>query len=78
MQVTEVEMELNMWNKKVEQLHKEYKWLLFFRIPKLIHLSKHFEGSDSEYNVDRILQEIGFLLQRNCEKQVLFRDVKVG
>ena len=77
MQVTEVEMQLNMWNKKVEQLHKDYKWLLFFRIPKLMHLSKHFEESDSECNVGCILQEIGFLLQRYCEKQVLFRDIKV-
>ena len=71
-------MELNMWNKKVEQLHKDYKWLLFFRVPKLMHLSKHFEESDSECDVDRILQEIGFLLPRNYEKQVLFRDTKVG
>ena len=77
----EVQRILSDWNKVVETLHSEYKWLLFFRIPKLMQMCKYLHSDltleDSSHG---IYHEIQFLLQRsgkgNPEKGVL-KDIKV-
>lgn len=68
---------LKKWITEVEQLHNSNKWLLFFRIPKLLLLYKvlTYESCD----VTRIHQEIGFLFQRDVtSRQELNRALEVS
>ena len=73
---------LNDWNRTVQTLHTEYKWLLFFRIPKLMQLCKYLpsESTIVDSRAYGIYQEIQFLVQRMSkmylEKQVV-EDIKV-
>ena len=58
--------------KKVENLLNSNKWLLFFRVPKLILL---YEALTAEKpSVPAIIQEIGFLFQRNAHANEGFRS----
>ena len=57
--------------KKVENIHNSNKWLLFFRVPKLIVL---YEALTAEVpSLYAIIQEIGFLFQRNAHKNEDFK-----
>ena len=65
------------WMEKVKSLHDSNKWLLFFRVPKLIML---YEALTTEKpSVVTIIQEIGFLFQRNAHTNKGFKSaVKVS
>ena len=64
------------WISEVEQLHNSNKWLLFFRIPKLLMLYKVLTSESC--NVTTIHQEIGFLFQRDVtSRQELNKALEV-
>ena len=80
-QIVKAQEILNEWNKTVHTLHSNYKWLLFFRIPKLMQLCKYL---DSSSKVDATLghgiyQEIQFLLQRkdNSDQKNRLKSIHV-
>ena len=82
-QVIRVQKILNDWNRTVQTLHAEYKWLLFFRIPKLMQLCKYLPSESTivdSNSIYGIYQEVQFLLQRTgesyLEKQIV-KDIKV-
>ena len=48
---------------KLEEVHSSYKWLLFFRVPKLMML---YEALAAEKpSVPAIIKEVGFLFKRD-------------
>ncbi len=52
-----------MWLTEVEGLHAKYRWLLFFRVPKLMIL---YELISAEVlSPSTIISEIGFLFQND-------------
>ena len=66
----------------MKELHTKFKWLLFFRIPKLMCLCKlidQFEECDHTDISHRVLQEIGFLMQRmnRSELKYAVQDIEV-
>ena len=72
MQVEYWEGEEEKWMGKVENLHNSNKWLLFFRVPKLIVL---YEALTAESpSVPAIIQEIGFLFQRKAHTNESFKS----
>ncbi len=81
-----MEEELADWNDKVEELHSSYKWLLFFRVPKLRNLNEILmeyrtlsaeKAADPQYLL-KIVGEIGFLFQNNAAtRTALGQIVKV-
>ena len=68
---------LSDWNKMVEALHSKYKWLLFFRVPKLMQVCKYLHTE----SIQNIYQEIQFLFEWNSsnrpKKQSVIKDIKV-
>lgn len=81
MQFMDAQKTLDDWNQLVETLHSEYKWLLFFRIPKLMQLCKQLHSDLTlEESSQGIFNEIQFLVQRkgrgNQEKSII-KDIKV-
>lgn len=80
-QIMKAQEILNDWNTTVHTLHSNYKWLLFFRIPKLMQLCKYL---DSSFKLDTTLehgiyQEIQFLLQRkdNSDQKNRLKSIHV-
>ena len=62
---------------KIENVHSSNKWLLFFRVPKLIVLCEALTAEKP--SVPAIIQEIGFLFQRNAHTNEGFKSaVKVS
>ena len=77
------QQKLNDWKETVQTLHSKYKWLLFFRIPKLMQLCKYLDSSMIFDNslLHCVLQEIQFLLQgRACDhpEDIILKDIKVS
>lgn len=76
-QVSEAQSVLTDWLTEVEQLHNSNKWLLFFRIPKLIML--HEALMSERCDVARIHQEIGLLFHRDeTTRQKLHEALEVS
>ena len=70
---------LTNWIKEVEQLHNSNKWLLFFRIPKLIALYQILKSKRCDVSKTRIHQEVGFLFQRDVTtRQELDKALEVS
>ena len=70
---------LTNWIKEVEQLHNSNKWLLFFRIPKLIALYEILKSKRCDVSKTRIHQEVGFLFQRDATtRQELDKALEVS
>lgn len=77
MQVSKTEQILQDWNAKLENLHESYKWLLFFRVPKLLVLYDCL--SVDVPLVDAVTTEVCFLFRRDQDtKKKLKSAVKVG
>lgn len=67
---------LSEWEKEVAQLRSQYEQLLFFTIPKLLHLYHMITAP--ELNLDGITQEVSFLFQNEPDvRQKLKNAVKV-
>ena len=65
------------WMEAVESVHNSNKWLLFFRVPKLIVLYEALTAKNP--SIPAIIQEIGFLFQRNVHTSEVFKSaVKVS
>ena len=77
-QIVKAQEILNYWNTTVHTLHSNYKWLLFFRIPKLMQLCKYLDSSDTTLE-HGIYQEIQFLLQRkgNSDQKKRLKSIHV-
>ena len=73
LQVIRAESILTEWMNKVEELHTSYKWLLFFRFPKLMVLYDLLRADKP--CISEIVQEIGFLFQRDANSRALLQSV---
>ena len=73
LQVTKAESTLTEWINKVEELHTSYKWLLFFRVPKLMILYDLLRADKP--CISEIVQEIGFLFKRDAASRALLQGV---
>ena len=72
--MNEVEKELSMWSLEVEDLHNAYENLLFFTIPKLLHVHRQM----SEGNMEGIMDQISFLFKNNIiVREKLKTNIKV-
>ena len=67
--VRETEVILTMWTHKVANLRKEFSWLLFFSLPKLLRLYRLLseEQENMDVHLKRIVHEISFLCVNNAE-----------
>ena len=69
--VRETEAVVKDWKTRVQDLRCQYKWLLFFSIPKTLRLFKLLSQSnlvsDCSIQVDKILGEICFLFKNDQE-----------
>ena len=75
-QVDNIEDTLLQWTEKVCILHRNYCWLLFFSVPKLLHLHSLLDYINLD--LDAIVRELSFLFENSvtiCEK--LKPDVQV-
>ena len=73
-QVTEAETQLKDWNTIVSELHTQFESLLFFSIPKLLHLHQKLSDGHS----DSVVGEISFLFKNNSiVREKLKSSVKV-
>ena len=63
-----------MWSLEVEDLHKSFENLLFFTIPKLLHVHRQM----SEGNMEGIMDQISFLFKNNIiVREKLKTNIKV-
>ena len=63
-----------MWSLEVEDLHSAYENLLFFTIPKLLHVHRQM----SEGNMEGIMDQISFLFKNNIiVREKLKTNIKV-
>lgn len=63
-----------MWSLEVEDLHNAYENLLFFTIPKLLHVHRQM----SEGNMEGIMDQISFLFKNNIiVREKLKTNIKV-
>ena len=67
--VKETEIILTTWTHEVTNLRKEFRWLLFFSVPKLLRLYRLLseEQENMEVHLKRIVHEISFLCVNNAE-----------
>ena len=77
-----------MWTKTVKRLRAHYEWLLFFSVPKLLHVYQLIQGwckeeeeeeEEEEGFVDLLVKEIMFLIPNDTEARGNFREnIEVG
>ena len=64
------------WSDKVSQLRREYSWLLFFSVPKLLLL--HSLVDEMQPDLAAIVAEISFLFENDSDvREKLSSVVKV-
>ena len=74
-QVDEANAQLKDWSFIVSDLHRQFETLLFFNIPKLLHLHAKL----SEGQTDNVVGEISFLFKNNIiVREKLKATVKVN
>ena len=64
---------LTTWVHRVDELRNQYKWLLFFSIPKMLLLHNLLRAKDP--NLKAIVHEISFLC---CNDQAVWESVQVA
>ena len=62
-QVQSLEATFNDWTTKVVDLRQHYTWLLFFSVPKILHLYSLVE--ELSVDLDAIVREILFLFEND-------------
>lgn len=65
--------EVGKWKEQIENAYNSNKWLLFFQVPKLRVLYDTLTAKKP--SVSTIIQEIGFLFQRNAHTNEDFKSV---
>ena len=70
MQIKNTEQQLSDWKEKILQLQSQYKWLLYFNMPKLLQLYSLLNCPDVEEKVGAILNEMNFLACRKIEDRL--------
>lgn len=67
--VKETEAILTTWTHEVANLRRDYSWLLFFSVPKLLRLYQLLseEQDDMDVHLKRIVHEISFLCVNNVD-----------
>lgn len=77
LQVYDSSVKLSDWKEMVNNLRSEYEQLLFFSIPKLLHLYQNLVGGRP--NVGRIVNDVSILFQNQHDVQKKLRHtVKVS
>ena len=61
------------WVNRVDELRNQYKWLMFFSIPKMLLLYNLLIAKDP--NLKAIVHEISFLC---CNDQAVWQSVQVA
>ena len=78
--VQDTQQNVNTWTNEVSNLRNQFKWLLYFSVPKMLRLygfltSPSLQGEDV---VDRLLHEISFLVVTStAETQKLRMRIQV-
>ena len=69
--VKETEVILTTWTHEVANLRKEFRWLLFFSVPKLLRLYQLLseEQENRENHLKEIVHEISFLCVNNADSR---------
>ena len=76
LQVCEASQLLSQWEKEVTNLRAEYEQLLFFSIPKLLHLYQNLMAAQP--NPTDIVHDVGFLFENKPHVQSQLKEtVKV-
>lgn len=72
-QVLEANKILSKWEQEVAQLRNEYEQLLYFSIPKLLHLYELITAQDP--SATKIVQEVSFMFQNEVSMRHRLKDV---
>ena len=70
LQVQQISVLLADWEEQMTQLHIQYEQLLFFSIPKLLHLYELMMSKE----IDDVAKEVGFLFQNKPDVQQKLRE----
>lgn len=63
---------LDEWMQQVDELRNQYHWLLFFSVPKMLHLYHLLQ--EKRPNVEAIVHDISFLC---CNEQATWENTRV-
>lgn len=75
--VQEMQLLLATWSQEVARLRTRYGWLLYFSVPKMLHLHRLISTSGL-HDVDMIVHEVSFLAtSQPAEREELSMGVQV-
>ena len=81
-QVADTESRLTVWESGVTKLRAQHHWMLFFSVPKQLHLYRliqQWEEENMEECVDMLVQEVMFLVPNNpTARQGLRENIEVS
>ena len=72
-QVLEANKTLSQWEKEVAQLRTDYEQLLYFSIPKLLHLYHLITVQNP--SATAVMQEVSFMFQNEASTRQKLKDV---
>ena len=67
LQVNEVSKSVVAWEEQMAELRSEYEQLLYFSVPKLLHLYQNL--TVSEPSLESIMHDVGFLFENTPSVQ---------
>ena len=77
--MTEVSKSLTEWEEQMAELRSEYEQLLYFSVPKLLHLYQDLMAPDS--SPENVMHDVGFLFENTPSVQAQLKQtvqVSVG
>ena len=75
LQVAQVQHMLQGWLDDIKSLHNHNKWMVFFNVPKLMHLYRLLTSKFPQ--ADEFCQEVGFVLARTADPMELKQRIEV-
>ena len=77
LQVNEMSRSLVAWEEQMAELRSEYEQLLYFSVPKLLHLYQNL--TVPEPSPDSIMHDVGFLFENTPSVQAQLKEtIQVG
>ena len=72
LQVNEVSKSVVAWEEQMAELRSEYEQLLYFSVPKLLHLYQNLTVSDP--SLESIMHDVGFLFENTPSVQAQLKQ----
>ena len=72
LQVNEMSKSLTMWEEQMAELRSEYEQLLYFSVPKLLHLYQNL--TVPEPSLESIVHDVGFLFENTPSVQARLKQ----